>query len=227
MTAGGVLLDVFVEASSLPGTATPPPLPVKIRVIRSTDQGQSWSAPIDAAGFTYSTATDPGNGKMLRASGQNMVAAVGGNAIYVCWFEDHGDFSTIQMARSDDAGLHWRNPLPVVRERAEAFLPTIAVAGDGTLGMLWYDLRHYSKDSARLDTDVWFSTTKDRGSHWREAHAAGPFDLRTAPSSRFGPFIGDYMGLVGLPDGFGAVFVMAKPQSKNGPADVFFSRIPA
>jgi len=42
----------------------------------------------------------------------------------------------------------------------------------------------------------------------------------------FGPFIGDYMGLVGLPDGFAAAFVQAKPQSRNGPTDVFFSRIP-
>src|SRR5207253_1769584 len=33
MTAGGVLLDVFVEGSSLPSTPHPPPLPVKIRVL--------------------------------------------------------------------------------------------------------------------------------------------------------------------------------------------------
>src|SRR5207302_9972165 len=37
MTAGGVLIDVFVEGSSLPGTPHPPPLPVKIRVSRSTN----------------------------------------------------------------------------------------------------------------------------------------------------------------------------------------------
>ena len=36
MTAGGVLLDVFAEAPSLPSTPHPPPLPVKIRLIRST-----------------------------------------------------------------------------------------------------------------------------------------------------------------------------------------------
>jgi hypothetical protein len=106
-----------------------------------------------------------------------------------------------------------------------AFLPTLAVAGDGTLGMLWFDVRHFEAGNATLDTDVWFSTSRDRGAHWTERHAAGPFDLRAAPSSRLGPFIGDYMGLVGLPDGFAAVYVMAKPESRNGPTDVFFTKI--
>ena len=45
------------------------------------------------------------------------------------------------------------------------------------------------------------------------------------PGGLTGPFIGDYMGLVGLPDGFAAAFVQARPQSRNGPTDVFFSHI--
>jgi len=113
----------------------------------------------------------------------------------------------------------------VVREKAETFLPTLAVAGDGTIGLLWYDFRHFTPKSSILSTDVWFSSSRDRGLHWTEKHAAGPFDLRSAPAVRFGPFLGDYMGLCGLPDGFAAVFVEAKPQSRNGPTDVFFSRI--
>jgi Neuraminidase (sialidase) len=225
LTAGGVLLDVFAEAPSLPGTPHPPPLPVKIRLIRSTDQGKTWSAPVDAASFTYTNAIDPGSGAQLRFSGQDITAASSGNAVYVAWFEDHADFSTIQVARSEDAGVHWRAPQRVVREKAEAFLPTLAVAGDATVGLLWYDFRHFTQGSARLDTDVWFSTSRDRGVHWTERRAAGPFDLRTAPAVRYGRFIGDYMGLVGLPDGFAAGFVQATPSSRHGPTDVFFSRI--
>jgi Neuraminidase (sialidase) len=193
--------------------------------MRSTDQGKTWSGPIDAASFTYTTGVDPGRGSQLRFSGQNVVATASGNAIYVSWYENHDDFSSIQVARSEDAGAHWRTPAVVVREKMEAFLPTLAVSGNGTLGVLWFDFRHYNKSNGRLDTDVWFSTSRDRGAHWSERHAAGPFDMRSAPASRLGPFIGDYMGLVGLSDGFGAVYVMAKPLSKNGPTDVFFSRI--
>jgi hypothetical protein len=225
MTAGGVLLDVFVEAPSLPGTPHPPPLPVKIRVIRSTDQGRTWSTPVDAASFSYTNAVDPGTGSQLRFFGQDIATASAGNAVYVAWFEDHTDFSTILLARSEDAGIHWRAPQLVVRERAEAFLPTLAVAGDATVGLLWFDFRHFKGGSATLDTDVWFSRSHDRGVHWTELRAAGPFDLRSAPAVRYGPFIGDYMALVGVPDGFAAAFVQARPQSRNGPTDVFFSHI--
>ena len=225
MTAGGVLLDVFVEGSSLPGTPHPPPLPVKIRVLRSTDQGQTWSAPIDAANFTFTNAVDPGTGAQLRFFGQDIAATVAGNAVYVAWFENHADFSTILVARSEDAGRRWRAPQVVVREKPEAFLPTLAVAGDATVGMLWFDFRHFVSGSSALTTDVWFSSSRDRGAHWTERHAAGPFDLRSASKGSTGPFIGDYMGLVGLPDGFAAAFVQARPQSRHGPTDVFFSRI--
>jgi Neuraminidase (sialidase) len=220
-----VLLDVFVEGSSLPGTPHPPPLPVKIRVSRSTDQGQTWSAPIDATQFTYTNAVDPGTGSQLRFFGQDITAAAAGNALYVAWFEAHTEFSSILVARSEDAGLHWRAPQVVVRETAEAFLPTLAVAGDGTVGLLWYDFRHFAPKSSTLTTDVWFSSSRDRGLHWTERHVAGAFDLRSAPAVRFGPFLGDYMGLSGLSDGFAAVFIQAKPQSRNGQTDVFFSHV--
>jgi hypothetical protein len=33
------------------------------------------------------------------------------------------------------------------------------------------------------------------------------------------------MGLSGLSDGFAAVFIQAKPQSRNGQTDVFFSHV--
>ena len=129
------------------------------------------------------------------------------------------------MARSEDRGLHWLPPRAVVRQKPEAFLPTLAVAGDATVGMLWFDFRAFVSGSATLDTDVWFSASTDRGAHWSTSQLAGPFDLRAAPGARFGPFIGDYMGLVGLPNGLAAAFVQAKPASQNGPTDVFFLKI--
>src|SRR3989454_628083 len=165
MTAGGVLLDVFIEGSSLPGTPHPPPLPVKIRVMRSTNQGQTWSPPIDAASFTYTNAVDPGTGGQLRFFGQQITAAAAGNAIYVAWFEVHKDFSTILVARSEDAGLHWRAPQVVVREKPQAVLPPPVVAGDATVGMLLFDVRPLTPRSARPHTEGWFSTHRHPGPH--------------------------------------------------------------
>ena len=121
--------------------------------------------------------------------------------------------------------MHWSPARTVVREKVQAFLPTLAVAGDATAGILWFDFRDFSAGSSTLATDVWFSSSRDRGSHWATRQLAGPFDLRAAPASHYGPFIGDYMGLVGLPDGFGAAFVQARPASRNGPTDVFFLKI--
>jgi hypothetical protein len=227
MTADGTLVDVFVEGASLPGGAHPAAIPVTIRVIRSRDQGQTWSAPIDAARFIYTNATDPGTGAQLRFFGQDITAAAAGNAIYVGWFVNYpGRESSIWIARSEDRGLHWSPAHAVVREKPEAFLPTLGVAGDATVGMLWFDFRKFTKGSGTLDTDTWFSSSTDRGSHWTTRHVSGPFDLRSAPNARFGPFIGDYMGLVGLPDGFAAAFVQSKPLARNGPTDVFFVKVP-
>src|SRR5205823_13460634 len=100
-------------------------------------------------------------------------------------------------------------------------------AAGAAVRVLWFDVGHFAPGSSRLDTDVWFSASRNRGARGTERHAAGPFDLRSAPSGSLGPFIGDYMGLVGLPSGFAAVFIQAKPQSRYGPTDVFFSRIPS
>ncbi|MDQ6883518.1 MAG: glycoside hydrolase [Candidatus Dormibacteraeota bacterium] len=227
MTADGTLLDVFVEGASLPGDPHPPPIPVAVRVIRSKDQGTTWSQPIEAARFSYTNAVDPGSGSQLRFFGQDITAAAAGNTVYVSWEVNYpGIESAIWLARSEDRGAHWSQARAVVREKPEAFLPTLAVAGDTTVGVLWFDFRAFSSGSGRLDTDVWFSSSKDHAAHWTTHQLAGPFDLRAAPSSRYGPFLGDYMGLVGLPDGFAAAFVQARPASRNGPTDVFFLKIP-
>jgi len=227
MTADGTLADVFVEGASLPGYPHPPSLPVAIRVIQSKDQGRTWSTATEAARFSYTNAVDPGSGDQLRFFGQDVAAAAAGNAIYVSWFVNYPNReSSIWVARSEDRGLHWSPARAVVREKAEAFLPTLAVAGDATVGLLWFDFRKFTLGSATLDTDTWFSSSTDRGSHWTTRHVSGPFDLRSVPAARYGPFIGDYMGLVGLPDGFAAAFIQAKPLARNGPTDVFFVRIP-
>lgn len=224
----GTLLDVFIEGARLPGQEHPPPLPVRIQVIRSRDQGQTWSAPLKAAEFTYTNAIDPGTGSQLRFFGQDITAAAGGDSVYVGWFEAHPDGqSFIVVARSSDGGVTWGTGHVLVSERPEVFMPTLAVAADGAVACLWYDFRNSKDTSTALDTDVWISLSHDHALTWTTSHLAGPFDLRAAPVARYGPFIGDYEGLVGLPKGFAAAFVQAQPQAKHAPTDVFFSRMPS
>lgn len=92
-------------------------------------------------------------------------------------------------------------------EAAEAFLPTLAVGGDGRLGATWYDLRDAGAGPG-LGTEVWLGTSSDGGVTWRARRLDGPFDLRAAPvATGEGPFVGDYEGLAGLPSGFAALYV--------------------
>jgi hypothetical protein len=60
---------------------------------------------------------------------------------------------------------------------------------------------------------------------WRQAHVAGPTDLRPA-ALPVPNFVGEYQGLGALRGrGFAAVFTLAAPQARNGPTDIFFARI--
>jgi hypothetical protein len=96
------------------------------------------------------------------------------------------------MARSRDGGRTWTtSALPGVR--AFAFEPAIAVDAHGTVGVSWYDLRNDRPGDAALTADVWFAHSPDRGRSWRQAHVAGPTDLRPAELP-VPNFAGEYRG---------------------------------
>jgi hypothetical protein len=86
----------------------------------------------------------------------------------------------IGLAKSRDGGLTWTSSmLPDVS--AYAFEPAIAVNKDGTVGVIWYDLRNDRPGDAALTADLWFAHSHNRGSSWRQTHVAGPTDLQPYP----------------------------------------------
>jgi hypothetical protein len=221
----GALLDLFAEGDpSLPGEPGGPKAPVRLRAVRSTDRGDTWSDPQTVASFPFTSPRDPMGDSSIRAPGAVISAAAAADGtIYAVWAELHPDAdSTIALVSSRDGGATWSEPRNVVHQHPQAFLPAIAVAGDLTVGVLWYGFSA-TPAAGRLDTDVWLSTSRDRGKTWRPKRLAGPFDMHTAPDAR-GLFVGDYQGLAGLGQGFAAAYVMAKPASRDGPTDLFFSR---
>jgi hypothetical protein len=153
--------------------------------------------------------------------------------LYVAWDRDTSPTSgTVEIVSSSDDGRTWMGPRAIPGIRAFAFEPAIAVDGNGTLGVLWYDNRRDRLGDDEATTDVWFAASRDRGRtwrhthiggrRWRQAHVAGSFDLRTAPRGR----LGEYQGLAAMGRrGFAAVFTMAAPQAEDGPSDIFFARI--
>jgi hypothetical protein len=210
---------VFGEAPVQPVTA-----PMDTFAARSADGGRTWPNPVRIATVPQDAILDPDTGKPQYAfCCLYGVAAAGGNA-YLAYTANAGTHSgRVVVARSKNGGRRWGLPRTAAQVAAQTLEPAVAVAGDGTVGVTWYDFRNDRAGDAALTTDYWFAYSRDRGRTWRSRHVAGPFDLRT--SRRTGRPLGVYQGLAGLPHAFAATFIQAKPRARYGAEDVFFARV--
>jgi hypothetical protein len=218
--AAGVLLDVFSQGSPLETNHVG-----QVGVLRSTDGGLTWAPSVSVASFAITQTTDPDRGTPIRAFGQDVAAAAGGGWAYVAWFENRRDgTSAIWTSGSGDGGRTWSAASLVVAETAQPFLPTLAVAGDGRLGVTWYDLRDAAAGPG-LATQVWAGTSSDQGRTWRSRQLDRPFDLHAAPvATGVGPFIGDYEGLVGLGSSFATTYVRTTALGTPNRTEIAFAR---
>jgi hypothetical protein len=216
----GTLLAVFARADFGSGLG-------QLYAARSLDEGRTWLPAVQIGSKPIpQNLVDPETGNPLPQPGFPSAAVAPDGTVYVV-FEDSTSPTSgaIGVARSRDGGRTWTSAaLPGVR--GFAFEPAIAVDAHGTVGVTWYDLRNDRPGDAALTADVWFAHSQDRGGSWRQAHVAGPTDLRTAPLPAHN-YVGEYQGLAGLPRGrgFAAIFTLASPQAKDGPTDIFFARI--
>ena len=218
-----------------------PDLAGELVAIRSYDAGRSWSAPVAIASVPPrgSEVNDPGTGACIRTLGDcpgNHIsdglaaAAEPGGAIDAIWQQDESPHSgVIMLSRSIDGGVHWSAPRAIVHRDTQAFLPAIAVAPSGRIGVSYDAFRHYQAGDRVLNTDIWMTTSSDHGRSFRvQTRLAGPFDFRRAPVSAtesVGRFLGDYQGMVAFADGFGVDFAASAPMARQGASDVFFSRM--
>jgi len=222
----GSLVDVFIEAPSL---SDKPPLAARLAAIRSEDGGVTWSPSATVADITFTVPTDPTRRDGVRGTGQGILAAAAPDgSVYVVWAEERlqgGSF--VAVVRSDDSGVTWSAPVKMATDRNQPFIPGIAVAADGTVGVGWYELQPIAPTGTRapLFADVRLAWSVDRSATWSELHVAGPFDMHMAKLSVVGDFVGDYFGLAALPGGFGVAYAVAAPLASVGATDVFFSRV--
>ncbi len=193
---GDVVLDIFTELGATSALA---------RVIRSTDHGATWSAPVTVSDLQPVGTTDPNTGAVVRDGSDLVSVSVGpGGIVYVAWQDSRfsgGRHDGIAMTHSADGGLTWSVPVQVnAAPNVQAFTPTIHVRADGVIGVHYYDLRNDSASPASLLTDCWLVTSSD-GVTFRESHLSGPFDLDLAPDSQ-GLFLGDYEALASTAGAF-------------------------
>lgn len=204
----GTLVNLFTHIDFITGALT-------LRVIRSTDKGDTWSDPIMVADLLPIGASDPDTGTPIRDGAILAQLAISpSGTIYTVWQDGRfsgGVIDGVALSQSSDGGLTWSKPVQINRELSvQAFTPSVHVRRDGTVGVSYYDLRSNTSDPNTLPTDTWLVRSRD-GVTWRESRVASPFDLARAPFAG-GLFVGDYEGLTSI----GPVFVPFFAKSGGG-----------
>jgi hypothetical protein len=198
---------------------------VSLNVIRSTNRGISWSAPVFISPLIAVGASDPTRGTPVRDGSILPQMAVGPDGtLHVVWqdarFNQHGD--AIAYSRSTDGGFTWSAPVRVSASPAvAAFTPQIVVRDDGLIGVTYYDFRSDTPATPLL-TDFWLTRSTD-GLIWTETRVSPPFDLNLAPNVP-GLFLGDYTGLATSGSSFIAFYARTNALATNR-TDIIATRL--
>jgi hypothetical protein len=226
----GTLVDVFELAKG--SGIQPSSNQFTESVIRSTDKGLTWSPVIDISSDQSVAVRDPDTGAPERTgAGLPNVAVAPNGTLYVVWADSRfsgGVRDDIVLSKSTDGGLTWSTPIKVNQTPVPvpAFTPAVAVAGNGTVAVTYYDFRNNTPDTSTLPTDYWIVYSTNGGATWGGEQRITPssFDLDTAPvapASR-GHFLGEYQGLAHSGSTFRSLFIQANSGNTANPTDVFY-----
>lgn len=200
-----------------------------VSVLRSTNQGTSWTGEIVVSRLGAVGVTDPRDGAAVRTG--DIIPSIatderGGNRnVYVVWQDARfTGFARDQIAfsRSTDGGRTW-SPAVRINARADtqAFTPAIEVDAAGNIAVTHYDFRNDTTTSTALETDAWVLRSSDGGASWSEERLTPtPFDMRQAPVAR-GFFVGDYIGTAAAGQVFTPFLTLA------GPTDTYSATVAA
>ncbi|HEU4673845.1 MAG TPA: sialidase family protein [Candidatus Limnocylindrales bacterium] len=213
VTPDGTLVDAFV---AVPADRH---RPSRILTIRSIDAGATWSAPVEVASFASDAvlgAQPPG----IRGGGglPSIAADPGSGVLHLAWTDGRNAEGRVALATSSDGGASWSTPASLPRPSdTPVFLPAIAIAPGGAIGIEYGDLRAATAGRPFL-MDRFLSVSTDGGATWRERRLTRTFDLSTAPDAG-GRFVGDYSGLTATSDGFVSAFAVTTGSPTN-PTDL-------
>jgi hypothetical protein len=230
------IFEFYEEQPNKPITFT------NLQLLRSTDHGQTWSAPINAVTMTplyrpngNTLVVDPNTGRFVIdvANPSFALDSRSGN-LYAVWEE--GSFSNFQyndiaFSMSADGGFTWSTPIRVNQTprnipplNRQSFMPAVAVAADGNIGVSYYDFRFNSSNSSLTPTDRWLvqcqalpsivgSDTACWGKEVRLTDTSFNLQAAVVVPALGETWLGDYFGLAGTDKGFVAAFTAVDSQN--------------
>ena len=187
-------------------------------VVRSTDGGATWSAPVRASDILQDGANDYPvnvNGRQTLSNSQFRVNSAGTlavdsttGALALVWSDNRSGTAAstntdVFVARSAD-GVRWSRPVPVSAAAGDQFYPWAAIAPDGTLNVVFFD-RSYDPANSRYG--VTLARLAPRSSGFALARVdtglSDPNHARWFSGATGGEttFLGDYNGLAIGSDG--------------------------
>ncbi len=235
------LYEVYVQQPNGPITQT------TLQLLRSTDHGQSWSTPVTFVTMTplytpegNTLVVDPETGQLVRSpTNPSFAVDVRNGNLYAVW--EDGRFANFQyndiaFSMSADGGASWsapirvnQTPLNIPAANRQSFLPSVAVAANGTIGVSYYDFR-LNDPQPGLPTDRWLiqchpgsnGTATDPACWTGEVRLTNSsFNMEAVVPNFVGFFLGDYFGLASAKNDFVATFT--QPDGDNV-TSVFFAR---
>jgi hypothetical protein len=242
----GTLIDAFTEGDINNNNQ------IALTLLRSTDHGQTWSAPLQAviqepllvphSSPPNALVTDPNTGQGVEAHPMFDSIAMdptSGN-LYAVWIDarfSNFQYNGIAFSMSTDGGFTWSNPIQVNQTPntvppldRQAWNPTVALAANGTVAVTYYDFRNNTGTGGAL-TDFWLAFAPAPATNpgtWSEVRLTNTsFNLEQAPTRFAGDFVlGDYEGLAAAGNDFVAVWGMPDGSATNQES-IFFRDPPA
>ncbi|MBI3460675.1 hypothetical protein HY230_12070 [Candidatus Acetothermia bacterium] len=187
------------------------PLQNKIIFRRSTDGGESFDPRVEIASTTLIGVLRDCNGRRMVLQGDMRVnigpmAAVDHNsgAIYVVYSGDPDynaetgangpDMSDVFLVTSDDQGQTWSSPVRVNDDTThrDQWFPAVAVAPNGTVGVMFYDRRLDPKNG---QIDVFLAMSSDGGQTFKNRRISRRSFSPPTLKPNFDPLVAScYMG---------------------------------
>ncbi len=216
--------------------------PRSLYVMRSVDGGESWPTEPTLVATTRKAIPHVPDGEgPIRSGGFDVTVDRSTGHLAAVWEEVFSDDiladPRVAFSQSVDGGLSWTEPVRIdqtppseTQTLDQAFLPSVEISEDGTIGVTYYNFQNDTPDMPPSLTDYWFiHCHPDLADCTERASWANPvritnesFDMLQASPNPDGLFLGDYMGLTSLGSDFFAAFAISGPGDQQ---DIYFAAI--